>query len=86
MSLHDARDGQDRGGDIVAAAVLLFLLAAAAVALRFYTRLNIVRVLGAEDWTILVALVLAMGASICTIMRKSRRPLGYIWRQANDEV
>jgi len=71
MSPHDAGDGQDRGGDIIAASVVIFLFAAAAVALRFYTRVKIVRVLGAEDWTILVALVLSLGVSIASITSTS---------------
>lgn len=74
MSLHGAGTGHDPGDDMIAAAVLIFLVAAATVALRFYTRVKIVRVLGAEDWAILVALVLALGVSICAITRESLRP------------
>jgi hypothetical protein len=53
----DAGQGGDLGGSVIAASVVTFVLTAAIVALRFYTRIKIVRVLGAEDWTILVALV-----------------------------
>jgi hypothetical protein len=67
MPVHDPGDGDDRGPGLIAAAVLLFTLAATTVALRFYTRLRIVRVFGPEDWTILVALVLSLGVSTGSI-------------------
>lgn len=60
-------------GAMIAAAVVSFVLTAAVVALRFYTRVRIVRVLGGEDWTVLIALVFSLGVSICTITSRSRR-------------
>lgn len=66
-----ATAGDDRGSSVIAAAVVVFAITAAVVALRFYTRVKIVRVLGAEDWTILVALIFSAGVSACAIMCKS---------------
>jgi hypothetical protein len=69
MSLaRGAGQDDDLGGTVVAASIVCFAIAAAMVALRFYTRIKIVRVLGAEDWTILAALVLSLGASLCQIL------------------
>jgi hypothetical protein len=47
-----------RGDGIIAAWVVMMTFASITVALRFYTRRFILRVLGIEDWLILVALVL----------------------------
>jgi hypothetical protein len=49
--------GRSLQADIVVCAVLTFLIASAFVALRFYTRGYVNRVLGASDWCILPALV-----------------------------
>jgi hypothetical protein len=46
-----------RSPGLIVSATLFWLFAAGLVALRFYTRTRIVHVLGAEDWTLLVALV-----------------------------
>lgn len=50
-------DSDSRLADVVASAAAFWLLAALLVALRFYVRTSIVRVLGPEDWTILLGLV-----------------------------
>lgn len=63
----DAGDSYGHGGAIIAAAIVSFVLTAAVVALRFYTRVKIVRVLGGEDWTILVSLIFSLGVSITAI-------------------
>jgi hypothetical protein len=48
---------ETQGPQLIVAATLLWVLAASLVALRFYIRTKIVRVLGADDWTLLAALV-----------------------------
>jgi hypothetical protein len=46
--------------DIIVCAVLTWIIGVIFVGLRFYTRTRLLRnVLGAEDWTILIALVFA---------------------------
>jgi len=87
MTASDAAGGSvaDRRGDVIAAAVSLFVLAAAAVSLRFYTRVKIVRVLGAEDWTVLVALVFSLGVSAGTITSESRGPPNTV-EQPNNNI
>jgi len=46
--------------DIIACAAITWVISAVFVGMRFYTRTTLLRnVLGAEDWTILVALVFA---------------------------
>ncbi|KAH8902346.1 hypothetical protein BR93DRAFT_972734 [Coniochaeta sp. PMI_546] len=67
----DAGDSYGHGGAIIAAAIVSFVLTAAVVALRFYTRVKIVRVLGGEDWTILVSLIFSLGVSITAIAMSS---------------
>lgn len=47
----------DRTGTVIAASVVFWFLGAVAVSLRFYARAKIVRVLGAEDWSMLGSLV-----------------------------
>ncbi|KAB5539346.1 hypothetical protein GE09DRAFT_315504 [Coniochaeta sp. 2T2.1] len=82
-AIHEDLDGgDDRGGAIIAAAVVSFGLAAAVVAMRFYTRMRIVRVLGWEDWWILVALVLSLGVSTSNIIMAC---FGYGEHQATVE-
>jgi NO-binding membrane sensor protein with MHYT domain len=43
--------------NIIVAASVCWAIAAVFVALRFYTRVAIIKVVGASDWCILVALV-----------------------------
>lgn len=47
----------DLGGNIIACAVITWIIAAIFVGLRFYTRGTIIRSLGPSDWCILVSLV-----------------------------
>lgn len=45
---------------VIAAWVIMTVVAGVTVGLRFYTRRVIIRVLGVEDWMILVAMVLLL--------------------------
>jgi hypothetical protein len=49
--------GRSLQADIIACAVITFLIASTFVVLRFYTRGRVNHVLGASDWCILPALV-----------------------------
>lgn len=49
---HDSRQG-----NIIAASVVTWVIAAVFVGLRFYTRGRIVRALNSSDWCILISLV-----------------------------
>ena len=51
--------GETQAPQLIASATLLWVLAASLVALRCYVRTKIVKAFGAEDWTLLVALVSA---------------------------
>ncbi|KAL2129709.1 hypothetical protein VTI74DRAFT_7408 [Chaetomium olivicolor] len=57
--------------DIVACAVIAFMIALSFVALRFYTRGRVNHVLGASDWCILPALLCAAGVTASSIERMS---------------
>ncbi|KAK4044373.1 hypothetical protein C8A01DRAFT_31428 [Parachaetomium inaequale] len=59
--------GRSLQPDIIACAVITFLIAAAFVALRFYTRGWVNRVLGASDWCILPALLCAAGVTASSL-------------------
>ena len=59
--------GRSLQPDIIACAVITFLIAATFVVLRFYTRGWVNRVLGASDWCILPALV----GDSCRVFRGS---------------
>ena len=56
-----ADDGASLAGSLIASAVITWVVALTFVGIRLYTRTFIVRVRGAEDWTILVALVRPSG-------------------------
>ena len=57
----DMSDTSSRQGEVIGCSITMLALASAAVALRFYSRGSILRVLGKEDWTILTSLVGARG-------------------------
>jgi hypothetical protein len=59
---HGESDSPESG--VIACAVLTVSFAAIFVALRFYTRWKIVKMIGGEDWFILVSLILSVGNSI----------------------
>ncbi|KAK3933873.1 hypothetical protein QBC46DRAFT_462889 [Diplogelasinospora grovesii] len=74
-----AVDGQTKRPAIIAISVVFPAVAALVVALRLYTRLCILKLSGLDDWVILVALVLAIGAST-EIMLESYWGLGlHVW-------
>lgn len=52
-----SRPHESRKADVIACAVICFAIAAVFVALRFYTRTRIVKVLAASDWFLLAAVV-----------------------------
>jgi len=57
-----ALDGDGgRSGTVVAWAVVMTVLAAVSVGLRFYVRGKMLRAIGREDWCILLALVSLVG-------------------------
>ncbi len=53
----DADAGHDQGASVIACAVVLPVLAAVAIGLRFYVRAILLRAVKIEDWLILVAWV-----------------------------
>lgn len=55
---------ESRQGNIIACAVLTWLISAVVVASRFYLRGNLMKLLGPEDWVILAALFFSLGQSI----------------------
>jgi hypothetical protein len=57
------------GGTVIPCAVVTAVFSAVFVALRFYTRLSLVRQVGWEDWLMLVGLTFAMGLNAGTISR-----------------
>ncbi|KAK4446619.1 hypothetical protein QBC34DRAFT_271425, partial [Podospora aff. communis PSN243] len=62
--------------DIIVCAVLTWIIGVIFVGLRFYTRTRLLRnVLGAEDWTILIALVFA-GATCAGMIEQAIHGLG----------
>ena len=63
-------ENETQAPQLVASATLLWVLAASLVGLRSYIRTKIVKVFGAEDWTLLTALVFSLGHSICLVIRQ----------------
>lgn len=55
---------------IYVCAILTFTIATFFVALRFYTRWRLVKMVGGEDWLILFSLLLSMGSSIGLCLRE----------------
>lgn len=55
-------------GNVVACAVATWVIAAIFVSLRFYLRGHLIKVLGREDWMILLALVFSAGISASFIL------------------
>lgn len=55
---------ESRQGNIIACAVLTWLISAVVVASRFYLRGNLMKLLGPEDWVILAALFFSLAQSI----------------------
>ena len=55
----------DPGHGLFTISVSFVCLSAALVSARFYTRVFINKHVGSDDWVILVALLLAIGLSIC---------------------
>jgi hypothetical protein len=70
--------------EIIVSAVLTFVIGAAFVGLRFYTRLFLLRnALGVEDWLIFAALVFSAATSAGVIERQALAPLSLLGRDAN---
>ena len=61
-------ENETQAPQLIASATLLWVLAASLVGLRSYIRTKIVKVFGAEDWTLLAALFFSLGHSICLII------------------
>lgn len=57
-----------RQGNVVACAVATWAIAAVFVGLRFYLRGHLMKVLGREDWTMLLALAFSAGTSASFIV------------------
>lgn len=57
-----------RQGNVVACAVATWAIAAVFVGLRFYLRGHLMKVLGREDWAIVLALVFSAGTSASFIV------------------
>lgn len=55
---------ESRQGNIIACAVLTWLISAVVVASRFYLRGNLMKLIGPEDWVILAALFFSLAQSI----------------------
>lgn len=53
---------------VLACAITTWVIAALFVGLRFYLRGHLMKVLGREDWTILVSLIFSGGLSVCFII------------------
>ncbi|KAK3382149.1 hypothetical protein B0T24DRAFT_518844 [Lasiosphaeria ovina] len=71
---HDSRQA-----NIYAAAVLCWAISALFVALRFYTRGFLIRVLGPSDWSILLSLIFA-GATCASVIEQAIHGSGrHIW-------
>ncbi|KAK1762891.1 hypothetical protein QBC33DRAFT_253227 [Phialemonium atrogriseum] len=74
----------DRTGTVIAASVVFWFLGAVAVSLRFYARAKIVRVLGAEDWTMLGSLFFATGVSVVQIIMTTVGWGTHVWTIPSD--
>lgn len=59
----DADPGESFQSNIIGCAVATWVVAAVFVSLRFYLRGHLMKVLGREDWTILVSLFFSAGVS-----------------------
>ncbi|CAI4214399.1 unnamed protein product [Parascedosporium putredinis] len=66
-------------GSIIACAVVSFVVSGLMVGLRFYSRGVVTRVLGREDWCILVAWLLVIGFTVTTILQASVASGRHIW-------
>ncbi len=67
-------DTSSQEAPIITLWVIMTTLAAVTVCMRFYTRRLILRILGPEDWLIVAAMVLAIGACVGFIRRECRQP------------
>lgn len=70
--------GRSLQADIVACAVITWLIALGFVVVRFYTRGRLNNVLGASDWCIIPALVFAAGVMASSLERRSCRTVSDI--------
>ncbi|KAL2147693.1 hypothetical protein VTI28DRAFT_7045 [Corynascus sepedonium] len=71
--------GRSLQPDIIACAVITFLIAFTFVALRFYTRGWLNNVLGASDWCILPALLCAAGMTASSLEQVARGAGKHAW-------
>lgn len=62
---------ESRQGNIIACAVLTWMISVLVVASRFYLRGHLVKLLGPEDWVILAALFFSFAQSIGFIVMAS---------------
>lgn len=58
----------DRGRQALVVTTVLTGLAAIVVAMRLYARLGLLKIMGREDWTIVVALVRQHGIVNCSVL------------------
>ncbi|KAK3938455.1 hypothetical protein QBC46DRAFT_390162 [Diplogelasinospora grovesii] len=65
--------------NIIASSVVCFVISAVFVALRFYTRGKIIRVLGPTDWCILAALIFAAATTAGVIEQAVRGSGRHVW-------
>ncbi|KAK1753616.1 hypothetical protein QBC47DRAFT_415394 [Echria macrotheca] len=73
------QDTSTQAAGVIAAWVIMTTMSGITVCLRFYTRRAILNVLGTEDWLILVAMLLAVGACIGSV-RQTFFALGHhVW-------
>ncbi|KAK4195884.1 hypothetical protein QBC40DRAFT_184766 [Triangularia verruculosa] len=71
--------GRSLQADIVACAVLTWLIALGFVAVRFYTRGRLNNVLGASDWCIIPALVFSAGVTASSLEQMARGAGKHAW-------
>ena len=66
----DGLRAESKGTLIISLAVVFVVLSATSVILRLFTRTRILKILGADDYTIALAQVLAIAVTITTILGK----------------
>ncbi|KAK3936525.1 integral membrane protein [Diplogelasinospora grovesii] len=81
-----ALDGESKKAEIISILSVCCFLSTALVILRVFTRSYVVRAFGPDDWTLVVAQVLALGAAL-TIFMEQHFGLGqHIWTIGDDMV
>ncbi|KAL1878036.1 hypothetical protein VTK73DRAFT_8260 [Phialemonium thermophilum] len=72
--------------DIIACAVVTWLIALTFVGLRFYTRGRLLDVLGSTDWCILLSVAFAGGVSVSSVEQAVRGAGKHIWQSDPEQV